>query len=173
MRVRMSLIALATAASGCSTTTAPPPAAASLNAISSAGTPVGTLVLAPSGTGYRLEGLLAGLPSGPHGAHLHATGLCEGPNFTSAGAHLNPEMHEHGELSARGPHLGDLPNITVPDHGPVRVSIDLRGTRAELDRHLFDADGTALVIHASADDYRTDPSGNSGARIACGVLRKN
>ena len=99
-------------------------------------------------------------------------GACEAPGFESAGGHLNPEMRQHGMQNPAGPHLGDLPNVTTDRAGVGAVSAALPGTRDAVLSRLFDADGTAIVVHASADDYRTDPSGNSGSRIACGVLSR-
>ena len=110
------------------------------------------------------------LPAAQHGAHLHTVGKCEAPGFTSAGAHLNPSGKLHGTLNPQGSHLGDLPNIVVASDGTGALSAPLAGTAASLEPVIFDADGTAFVIHAAADDYRTDPSGNSGSRIACGVF---
>lgn len=111
-----------------------------------------------------------GLPAGTHGTHLHAVGKCDAPQFTTAGAHLNPASRQHGTMNPAGPHLGDLPNLTVGADGRGRMEARVAGTLTAGAAPLFDADGTALVVHASADDMRTDPSGNSGARIACGVL---
>jgi Cu-Zn family superoxide dismutase len=108
-----------------------------------------------------------GLAAGTYGVHLHAVGRCEGPTFESAGPHWNPAGRQHGSLNPQGPHLGDLPNLVVGADGGGRVEFALAGTATAA---LADADGTAVVIHAGVDDYRTDPSGNSGARIACGVL---
>jgi superoxide dismutase, Cu-Zn family len=109
--------------------------------------------------------------AGTHGTHLHAVGRCEGPDFTSAGAHLNPANRQHGLRNPRGPHLGDLPNLVVGANG--QGTLETTVASASLtpgQAPLFDADGTSLVIHASADDMVTDPSGNSGARIACAVI---
>jgi Cu-Zn family superoxide dismutase len=115
---------------------------------------------------------LAGLTPGKHGLHFHAVGRCEGPDFNSAGGHLNPAGHQHGRLNPMGSHLGDLPNVTADAQGDVGMQLSLDQLPAQLMPEIFDADGTAIVVHAAADDYRTDPSGNSGGRIACGVLRK-
>lgn len=106
-----------------------------------------------------------------HGTHLHAVGKCEAP-FASAGPHLNPGGHQHGKDNPQGAHLGDLPNITIDASGRGSAQVSLGADSAAIDAALFDADGTAVVLHAAADDYRTDPSGNSGARIACGVLTR-
>ena len=158
---------------GCSTVGQVPTArlaAASLN--SSNGLPAGTVQLLAAGDQVTLAVAIAGLPQGPHGLHLHAIGKCAAPDFTSAGPHLNPGGHQHGAENPAGSHLGDLPNITAGAAGAGSVTVQLKGTRAEIEQHLFDADGTAIVVHADADDYRTDPSGNSGKRIACGVLQR-
>jgi Cu-Zn family superoxide dismutase len=114
----------------------------------------------------------AGLAPGSHGIHVHETGKCEGPAFASAGAHFNPDTKkQHGLSNPAGPHAGDLPNLDVAANGTAvykqatdRISLTAGAT------NIFDADGTALVIHAAADDQVTDPSGNSGARIACAVV---
>lgn len=173
MRRSIPTFVLIAAASGCASVPAQAPSpVASVQLISAGGLPAGSAALIASGDGYRLVGELTGLPAGSHGFHLHAVGRCEAP-FSSAGAHLNPGMHEHGNLNPKGPHLGDLQNIAVTADGRGSIDLPLSGTRAELDPVLFDADGTALVVHAAADDYRSDPSGNSGARIACGILHRN
>lgn len=112
-----------------------------------------------------------GLPPGRYAVHLHAVGRCEGPEFESAGPHWNPTGRQHGSINPQGHHLGDLPNLDVGADGTGRLEFTIAGTGAWDGAHpLFDADGASIVIHAAPDDYRTDPSGNSGARIACGVL---
>jgi len=108
-----------------------------------------------------------GLAAGTYGVHFHAVGRCDGPDFESAGPHWNPAGRQHGSLNPQGHHLGDLPNLVVEADGGGRLEAALADTPISA---LADADGTAVVIHAAPDDYRTDPSGNSGARIACGVL---
>jgi Cu-Zn family superoxide dismutase len=115
----------------------------------------------------------AGLAPGHYGAHFHTVGRCEGPAFASAGAHWNPTGRQHGSLNPQGHHLGDLPNLDVDAHGAGRLEFVIAGATTSGADGLLDADGTALVIHAAADDYRTDPSGNSGARQACGVFQAN
>ena len=111
------------------------------------------------------------MPPGVHGIHLHEKGLCEGPKFASAGAHWNPGAKQHGRDNLAGPHAGDLANLTVAADGSAKVSIPVAGVKtASGAMMLADADGTALVIHAKPDDYKTDPSGDSGDRIACAVL---
>ena len=103
---------------------------------------------------------------GVYGAHLHAAGRCDGPAFATAGGHWNPTMHKHGRLNPDGAHAGDLPNLQVDASGRGAIAFDTMGT---IDT-LLDADGAALIVHAHADDERTDPSGNSGDRMACAVL---
>jgi Cu-Zn family superoxide dismutase len=134
------------------------------------GQPAGTAQLVEVGNRVTLAVGVAGLAPGVHGIHLHTTGSCKAPDFASASGHLNPLGRQHGSMSANGKHAGDLPNITVAAGGTGTMTADLSGTPDEVRGWLFDADGTAIVVHADADDYKTDPSGNSGARIACGVL---
>lgn len=134
------------------------------------GTPAGIARFRPKGDHIVLEIALAGIPPGVHGIHLHAVGKCDAPGFTTAGPHLNPLGHQHGMDNPMGSHLGDLPNLTADANGRVGARFGLNQDPASLSRALFDADGTAIVLHAGEDDYRTDPAGNSGARIACGVL---
>jgi Cu-Zn family superoxide dismutase len=134
------------------------------------GLPAGTAVLTAAGERLTITVAAISLPEGLHGLHLHMVGSCEAPGFTSAGAHLNPGGHQHGSANPQGSHLGDLPNLSIGSHGTGTLTAELKTTRAEAEAALFDADGSALVIHAAGDDYRTDPTGNSGARIACGVL---
>lgn len=140
---------------------------------SSTDLPAGTAQVMVVGDKLNLTVAAAGISEGPHGVHLHAIGNCMAPAFTSAGSHLNPASRQHGRDNPAGSHLGDLPNLVVDSTGTGTLSIELPGSRADLEQALFDADGTAVVIHASADDYRTDPTGNSGGRIACGVLTRN
>lgn len=136
------------------------------------GSPAGTVIVSAAGDKVTIAIAVVGLPQGSHGMHLHTVGKCEAPGFSSAGPHLNPHSAQHGTANPAGSHLGDLPNIAANSLGAGAVSATLPGTRAELEAALFDADGTAVVVHADPDDYRTDPSGNSGVRIACGVLKR-
>jgi superoxide dismutase, Cu-Zn family len=123
--------------------------------------------------GVLLTADLSGMPAGTHGIHLHAVGQCSGADFASAGPHFNPTNKLHGSRNPAGPHLGDLTNISIPESGALRVELLAPGVRlGPGDGTLLDADGAAIVIHALADDYQTDPSGASGSRIACGVVRR-
>jgi Cu-Zn family superoxide dismutase len=135
------------------------------------GQPAGTAQVVASGGVVSLAVGLTGIAPGVHGIHLHTSGQCAGPDFSSAGGHLNPLGKHHGSLSAEGAHEGDLPNVTIQAGGSGALTADLAGSPEQVRAWLFDADGTAIVVHADPDDYRTDPSGNSGARIACGVLK--
>ena len=123
---------------------------------------IGAVVVAADGA-MTVRVAAGGLAPGMHGLHLHAVGLCTGPGFASAGGHLNPGGKQHGRDNPLGAHLGDLPNVEVGTGGGTASIAPLGG---ELD----DADGTALVLHAKPDDYRTDPSGASGDRVACAVV---
>ncbi len=135
-----------------------------------AGQSVGSVEIVQSGATLMLRANVSGQVAGEHGVHLHTTGKCEAPAFTSAGGHLNPTAHQHGNLNPAGPHVGDLPNIVVGADGSGRIESPLMGSANDFTTNVFDTDGTAIVLHAGPDDYKTDPSGNSGGRIACGVL---
>lgn len=108
-----------------------------------------------------------GLPPGQHGVHVHMTGKCDAPKFESAGGHWNPADAQHGLEAPAGQHAGDMPNLVVDDNGRGTLEYELKGATFA---GLMDEDGSAMVVHASADDQKTDPSGNSGDRIACGVF---
>ncbi|WP_374132123.1 superoxide dismutase family protein [Sphingomonas sp. 28-62-20] len=134
------------------------------------GTDVGRATAREATGGLRITIEAMALPAGTHGAHIHAVGRCEGPDFMTAGGHWNPGGTQHGAMNPAGPHEGDLPNLVIgaDQRGTIGVTVP-GGTLAG----LLDADGAAMVIHASADDLMTDPSGKSGARIACGVFAAN
>ena len=136
------------------------------------GLQAGTAVITAAGDRLTLNLAATGLAQGTHGVHLHMVGTCTAPGFTSAGSHLNPAARQHGSANPAGSHLGDLPNLVIDTRGRGVVSARLGGNQSALEAALFDSDGTALVVHAKADDYKTDPTGNSGERIACGVLRR-
>ena len=137
------------------------------------GNSVGTAELsaAPKGVSIKLD--LKGLPPGEHGMHVHAVAKCEGPAFTTAGGHLNPDMKHHGLMNPDGPHAGDMPNITVAADGTAKSRLVAPGvTMGDGPNSIFAGGGTALVIHAMVDDQKSDPAGMAGARIACGVIAK-
>ena len=136
------------------------------------GLPAGTAVITASADKLTLTLAVTGLAAGNHGTHLHMVGKCEAPGFITAGGHLNPSGHQHGTKNPAGSHLGDLPNLAIDSQGRGVLSTQINGTLSEAEAALFDGDGTAIVIHAAPDDYRTDPSGNSGERIACAVLKR-
>ena len=115
---------------------------------------------------------LEGLPPGAKGFHLHQTGLCDAPDFLSAGGHLNPLGKTHGVMSVGGAHLGDLPNLPVAQNGAVKIAAPIKANSAEAEAWLFDADGTAAIVHEKPDDYVSDPSGGAGPRIACAILKR-
>ena len=131
-----------------------------------------TLTETPRGVQIRLT--LIGVPEGTHAFHIHETGKCDPPMFTTAGGHFNPDHKQHGKDNPMGRHAGDLPSVTVPASGRLIVEhvepmVTLKAGAAN---SLFDADGAALVIHQAPDDNKTDPAGHAGARIACGVITK-
>lgn len=130
---------------------------------------VGTVTFADSYAGVLVHGTVADLGLGAHAIHIHAIGKCE-PPFTSAGGHFNPQGRQHGYLNPRGPHLGDMPNLSTPAAGSLTFEYLLPGVTLKGSNAILDADGASVVIHASKDDYLTDPAGNSGARAACGVI---
>lgn len=132
--------------------------------VNSAGASIGAVQAEPRAGGTYLRISVEQLAPGDHGLHLHAVGRCDGPAFQSAGAHWNPAGRQHGHLNPQGAHAGDLPNITASANGRGAINYLVSGAG------LNDADGTSLVIHAKPDDFKTDPSGNSGDRIACAVL---
>ncbi len=136
-----------------------------------AGTTLARATLTEEGDSVRLVLAAAGLPAGTYGAHIHMTGRCDAPDFASAGGHWNPTDHQHGRDNPQGTHLGDLPNLVVAADGTGDISFDVPGAtlRGGVNA-ILDEDGSAVIVHADPDDYRTDPSGNSGARIACGVV---
>lgn len=135
--------------------------------VNALGAPIGTLRAWQTAGGVTLRVDASGLPHGVHGIHVHAVGRCDPPAFAGAGPHWNPAGKQHGFNNPAGHHAGDLYNITVAANGVLGEAVTVPGASIA---SLIDADGAALVIHAAADDYLTDPSGNSGARIACAVL---
>ncbi len=123
------------------------------------------------GDGVHIDANIENMAPGIYGIHVHQVGTCTPPDFASAGPHWNPQAKQHGTQNPAGPHKGDLPNVTVGADGRGKVSGHIMGvTMTDGANALLDSDGAAIVLHAGPDDYRTDPSGNSGARVACGVF---
>jgi len=168
------LVLWAVALAGCATSGSwgrRPDATADL--MSAGGRKIGTAALFDEKDKVRLVVDATGLDPGKHGIHFHAVGQCQDPAFTTAGPHFNPAGRKHGLDGADGPHAGDLPNLEADKDG--RAHYDVTTDRVTLGpgpASLFNADGTAVVIHAKEDDQKTDPAGNSGDRLACGVVRK-
>jgi Cu-Zn family superoxide dismutase len=130
----------------------------------------GVAVLWQGSGGVSVTVDLQGMDAGAYGIHVHETGKCDKPRFESAGAHWNPKGRRHGSLNRRGAHRGDMANVTVPT-GEQGYQFEIRKARlASGDFPMLDSDGAALVIHAEPDDYKTDPSGNSGERMVCGAI---
>jgi len=152
--------------------------APSVPLVNASGEIIGEVQGGDGGDGAVLLVQARGLTPGTHGMHIHEIGICEPPSFESAGAHWNPTGRQHGGQNPQGSHMGDLENVTVGDDGLLRAQIVVPGTYLRAggretepgDHQIVDASGAALVIHAQPDDYRTDPSGNAGARVACAVL---
>lgn len=152
---------------------AAPQQSAHADIVNGQGQKIGAATLQQTSAGVQIDVNVSQLPPGTHGIHIHTVGKCEGPAFASAGGHLNPGMKKHGKDNPDGPHAGDLLNLEVGADGTAKGSfVDSGVTLADGPTSLFHDGGTALVIHEKADDYKTDPAGNSGARIACGVIQK-
>jgi superoxide dismutase, Cu-Zn family len=139
----------------------------------SKGQKIGAAQLQQTSGGVRISLTASQLPPGTHGFHIHTVGACDPPDFKTAGPHFNPDNKKHGAKNPDGPHAGDLFNIEVAADGTAHAtSLAPNVTLGAGPNSLFHDGGTSLVIHAQADDLMTDPSGNSGARIACGVIQK-
>jgi superoxide dismutase, Cu-Zn family len=151
---------------------AKPPLSATAELKSADGKDVGTATLTQTRAGVRIALAVKGLPPGEHAFHVHAVGKCE-PPFASAGPHFNPEQKKHGKLNTEGHHAGDMDNIRIPDNGNLTLQVVDKDITLEKGKpnSVFQDGGTALVVHAGKDDYMTDPAGNAGDRIACGVIQ--
>ena len=135
------------------------------------GKEVGSAQLSQTPHGVLVRLTVKGVPAGEHAFHIHQTGKCE-PPFTTAGGHFNPGSKKHGVMAADGPHAGDMPNLHVPADGNLAVEVVNAAVTLDKDKpnSLYKPEGTALIIHAGKDDYKTDPTGDAGGRIACGVI---
>lgn len=132
---------------------------------------VGNVAVNQLEQGVHLHARAEGIEPGTHAFHIHETGSCETPDFKSAGGHFNPTGAEHGWDNPNGPHAGDFPNVHVQDDGVLAIEYFTTAvTLGDGETSVFDDDGSAIVMHAGADDYRTDPAGDAGDRIACGVI---
>jgi superoxide dismutase, Cu-Zn family len=132
---------------------------------------VGTVSLLQTPAGVLLKVSLKGMLPGEHAVHIHAVGKCEPPSFDSAGPHFNPGNTHHGMMAGPG-HAGDMPNLHIPQTGSLEVELLNTAITLDTDKRnsVFNPDGTSVVIHGGKDDYMSDPAGNSGNRIACGVI---
>ena len=151
------------------------PKSAHAEIVNAQGAKIGSAKITLTSDGVKIAVKVSQLTPGEHGLHIHTVGKCEGPAFTSAGGHFNPTNAHHGVHNAQEPHphLGDLMNLVVDTNGKGNASFIANGvTLGDGANSLFHEGGTALVIHAKADNLMSDPSGNSGDRIACGVIEK-
>lgn len=157
----------------CAAAASPAAAQAATAALKNAdGKEVGSANLTQTPHGVLINVSVKGLPPGEHAFHVHAVGKCE-PPFTSAGGHFNPAGKKHGIMVAEGSHAGDMPNLHVPQNGDLTVEVLNAAITLEKGKpnSVYDADGSAIVIHAGGDDYKSDPAGDAGGRIACGVIQ--
>jgi Cu-Zn family superoxide dismutase len=151
---------------------APPAPGASAALLAADGSSRGTATIAQGTDGLLVTVRATGLTPGVHAVHIHTTGACTAPDFASAGGHWNPTGRHHGSENPEGMHMGDMPNMTVDASGAGTLSYTIAGgTLTDGATPLLDGDGAAAVIHAGPDDLKSDPAGNAGGRVACGVLK--
>ncbi len=168
------VVAVGTLMSGCASARVESPSAAQAVLEDRNGLQVAAATFTESSAGVRIRLTASGLRPGAKGIHIHAVGKCDPPEFTSAGGHFNPIGKKHGLQNPEGAHAGDLPNLIVSDAGSASFDVTTKAVTLQSGppTSLFGPDGTSLVIHAQPDDEKTDPTGNSGARIACGVITR-
>ena len=155
-------------ASGTETTESVADGSTTYDLVGTDGTSIGRVEIIDAARGLLLQVRAEGLTAGAHGLHVHETGSCD-PPFRSAGGHYDPDGRSHGFLSDDGPHAGDLPNLVVGEGESLVVhDVWVRGLSLGA---LEEGDGSAIVIHAGPDDYRTDPAGAAGSRVACAAIR--
>lgn len=184
MRSRLSLVSIA-AISGIALAASSAPAQhaghhamshdmAQADLVDASGKSIGRAMLMQHDGEIMVQVKASGLTPGVHAVHIHTTGICTAPDFASAGGHWNPAKHQHGRDNPAGAHMGDMPNMTVAADGTGTLNTTVAGAMLSGgDNPLLDADGAAIVIHAAADDYKTDPTGNAGGRLACGIVVKS
>jgi Cu-Zn family superoxide dismutase len=173
MRLASGILLSAVLLLGTTTAFAQPAPQATAEMRDANGQVVGTATITQEGNGIRVALQGRNMPPGQHGIHFHEVGRCDPPGFMSAGEHYNPTGRQHGLQNPQGPHAGDLPNLTVAANGTAQYNaVNNLLTLGSGQTTLFDADGSALIIHANADDNVSDPAGNSGGRIACGVVQR-
>ncbi|HMB84248.1 MAG TPA: superoxide dismutase family protein [Terriglobales bacterium] len=170
----MKVLGTLTAALSILALTSLPVAAQNANAVlkSADGKDVGSAELTQAPAGVLIKLSVKGLPAGEHAFHVHGVGKCE-PPFTTAGGHFNPGGKKHGIMAAEGHHAGDMPNLNIPTSGEIVIEVVNAAITLEKGKpnSVFGTDGTALIIHAGKDDYKTDPTGDAGGRIACGIIQ--
>jgi Cu-Zn family superoxide dismutase len=173
--MRSIFLALALLGVGAAQAGAAAPPTATARIVGLDGKEIGRAKLLQAGHGVLIDLEVRGLKPGPHGVHIHAVGLCDvKTKFESAGGHFSPVPKNHGFMDKHGPHAGDMPNQFADAGGNLHASIfNPNVTLRRGERTLFDKDGSSIVIHAVADDYRSQPAGNAGARVACGVITRN
>lgn len=146
---------------------------AKANFVDNTGKSIGTATLTQTPTGLLVDLDVSAIPPGEHGFHVHMVGRCDGPDFKSAGEHFAPRKRQHGMHTAGGPHAGDMPNQFVGADGKLRAQVLNTGlTLASGATSVFDRDGSTLILHAKADDHRSQPAGDSGDRIACAIIQR-